>query len=121
MNHANNEVHDTPEQTNSKFRVRKDSWGPPPKQINFENFRECFFQKMQIFTYLIGYPQKILSVYCALIIDATDHPHSLFQALYHKLFRGAPRGDQMPPVWPTGPPRVRKHQFLAAKKGHFWG
>ena len=98
--------------------------GVLPPKIYFEIFgvRSVFSKNADFHLFhLIASRKKNSSVYCVLIIDATDHPHSLFQALYHKLFRGAPRVDQMPPVWPTGPPKVRNHRFLAAKTGLFWG
>ena len=92
MNHANNEVHDTPEQTNSKSRVRKDSWGPPPpRKIILKIFGYgVFFPKNADFHLFHWLPAK---KFCRSIARSLSMPliiHIACSKLYTTNFSGVP-------------------------------
>ena len=63
--------------------------------------------------------KKNSSACCGLNFDATDLPHSSFEPLYPKFFRGNPEVDLVSTVWPPDLPKVRWCRFLAAKKRCF--
>jgi len=64
-----------------------------------KNFR--FFTKFHCCT------RFFLPACCGLNFDATDLPHSSFEPLYPKLFRGTPEVDLVSTVWPPDLPKVR--------------
>ena len=57
---------------------------------------------------------------CGLNFNATDLPHSSFEPLYPKLFRGTPIVDLGPIVWHTAPSKVRKPWNCVRQKTLFW-
>ena len=61
---------------------------------------------------------KNSSACCGLNFDATDLPHSSFEPLYPKLFRGTPEVDLVSTVWPSDLPKVRikRSQVMAMGK-----
>ena len=56
---------------------------------------------------------------CGLNFDATDLPHSSFEPLYPKLFRGTPEVDLVSTVWPPDLPKVRWCRYLSPRNGCF--
>ena len=58
---------------------------------------------------------------CGLNFDATDLPHSSFEPLYPKLFRGTPEVDLVSTVWPPDLPKVRLCRKNRRKKTLFLG
>ena len=50
---------------------------------------------------------QFLSACCRLNFNATDLPHTQFEPLYPKVFRGPPKVDLESIVCPPGPPKVR--------------
>ena len=79
-----------------------------PKKIPVENFRvwsdlrkiSVFFSRISIATC-----KKNLSATCKLNFDANDLPHSQFEPLYPKVFRGTPEVDLLSTIWRPGPSR----------------
>ena len=50
---------------------------------------------------------------------AIDHPHSSFEPLYPKVFRGTTKVDLESTIWPQAPPKVRRGRFVCLKKAVF--
>ena len=78
--------------TNISFRFR-------PGGRRLKNFH---FSRNSIATRVFFLPAC-----CGLNFDATDLPHSSFEPLYPKLFRGTPEVDLVSTVWPPDLPKVR--------------
>ena len=74
-----------------------------------ENFREqSDLRKSSVFHgFPCPYPPKKILGSCNHNFDATDLPHSSFEPLYPKLFRGTPEVDLVSTVWPPDLPKVR--------------
>ena len=64
-------------------------------------------KKFPFFTKFHRRSRFFLPACCGLNFDATDLPHSSFEPLYPKLFRGTPEVDLVSTVWPPDLPKVR--------------
>ena len=83
-------------------------WVLAPKNFPIENFRvRSDLQKISIFHEIPSPLAFFLPGCCGLNFDATDLPHSSFEPLYPKLFRGTPEVDLVSTVWPPDLPKVR--------------
>ena len=107
--------------TFSESWVRKDSVGTCPGKFSHwkfsgtERFTKNFpFSRNSTATCVFFLPGC-----CGLNFDATDLPHSSFEPLYPKLFRGRPEVDLVSTVWPPDLPKVRWCRKTAAKKPFF--
>ena len=65
------------------------------------------------------HPQKNLLGLCAVNFDATDLPHSSFEWLCPKDFRGSPDIDLVSIIWRPAPSKVMISQKLSKTLGHF--
>ena len=107
--------------TFSESWVRNDSVGTCPKKFSHwkfsgtERFTKNFpFSRNSTATCVFFLPGC-----CGLNFDATDLPHSSFEPLYPKLFRGTPEVDLVSTVWPPDLPKVRCCRYLSPRNGCF--
>ena len=70
---------------------------------------------------LISLSAKKVLGSCMLNCDATDLPHSYFEPLYPKVFRGTPKVDLVSSVWPPAPSKVNISEGLSIISSVFQG
>ena len=107
--------------TFSESWLRKDSLGTCPKKIPHWKFlgTERFTKNFHFSRNSIATRVFFLPACCGLNFDATDLPHSSFEPLYPKLFRGTPEVDLVSTVWPPDLPKVRWCRYLSPRNGCF--
>ena len=107
--------------TFSESWVRNDSVGTCPKKFSHWKFSgtERFTKNFPFSRIFMSLWKKKPSACCGLNFDATDLPHSSFEPLYPKLFRGTPEVDLVSTVWPPDLPKVRWCRYLSPRNGCF--
>ena len=107
--------------TFSESWVRNDSVGTCPKKFSHWKFSgtERFTKNFPFSRNSIATRIFFLPACCGLNFDATDLPHSSFEPLYPKLFRGTPEVDLVSTVWPPDLPKVRWCRYLSPRNGCF--